>query len=143
MVVAENEVNAVLKCLLEAENAPLNIDELRLLIEGQFAAPTNIDPDSWMSLVVPDPSDDLREAYNQIEVGKKIVIDLGQVTITTSRGMATLLSIIIEGEEKEQEFCLCNVSEPCMVIIDAMNILEYVEGLEIFDNLEEGIAHFS
>ena len=62
MVVAENEVNAVLKCLLEAEKATLNIDELRLLIEGQFAAPTNIDPDSWMSLVVPDPSDDLREA---------------------------------------------------------------------------------
>ena len=62
MVLAENEVNAVLKCLLEAEKATLNIDELRLLIEGQFAAPANIDPDSWMSLVVPDPSDDLREA---------------------------------------------------------------------------------
>ena len=90
-----------------------------------------------------ETADDLREAYNQIEVGKKLVIDLCQVTITTSRGMATLLSIIIEGEEKEQEFCLCNVSEPCLVIIDAMNILEYVEGLEILDNLEEGIAHFS
>ena len=38
---------------------------------------------------------------------------------------------------------LCNVSEPCMVIIDAMNILEYVEGLEVLDNLEEGIKHFS
>ncbi len=62
MVVAENEVNAVLKCLLEAEKATVNIDELRLLIEGQFAAPANIEPDSWMSLVVPDPSDDLREA---------------------------------------------------------------------------------
>jgi hypothetical protein len=57
--------------------------------------------------------------------------------------MATLLSVIIEGEEKDQEFCLCNVSEPCMVIIDAMNILEYVEGLEVLDNLEEGIKHFS
>jgi len=76
-------------------------------------------------------------------VGEKIVVDLGQVTITTSRGMATLLSVIIEGEEKDQEFCLCNVSEPCMVIIDAMNILEYVEGLEVLDNLEEGIKHFS
>ena len=85
----------------------------------------------------------MREAYNQIEAGEKIVVDLGQVTITTSRGMATLLSVIIEGEEKDQEFCLCNVSEPCMVIIDAMNILEYVEGLEVLDNLEEGIKHFS
>ena len=90
-----------------------------------------------------ETADDLRGAYNQIEEGKKIVVDLGQVRITTSRGMATLLSVIIEGEEKEQEFCLCNVSEPCMVIIDAMNILEYVEGLEIFDSLAEGIAHFS
>ena len=90
-----------------------------------------------------ETADDLRGAYNQIEEGKKIVVDLGQVRITTSRGMATLLSVIIEGEEKEQEFCLCNVSEPCMVIIDAMNNLEYVEGLEIFDSLAEGIAHFS
>jgi len=90
-----------------------------------------------------ETADDLRGAYNQIEEGKKIVVDLGQVRITTSRGMATLLSVIIEGEEKDQEFCLCNVSEPCMVIIDAMNILEYVEGLEVLDNLEEGIKHFS
>ena len=62
MVTAENDVNAVLESLLGAQRSTLNIDELRLLVEGQLAAPENIDPDSWMSLVVPDPSDDLREA---------------------------------------------------------------------------------
>ena len=72
-----------------------------------------------------------------------VLVDLGQVSVTTSRGMATLLSIIVEGQEEDQQFCLCNVSEACMLIIDAMNIMEYVEGLEIVDSMEEGIALFS
>ena len=45
--------------------------------------------------------------------------------------------------EEARQFCLCNVSEACMLIIDAMNIMEYVEGLEIVDSMEEGIALFS
>ena len=65
---------------------------------------------------------------------------MGQVTITTSRGMATLLSIIVEGQEEQQMFCLCNVSDTCMLIIDAMNIMDYIEGLEILDTIEDGLA---
>ena len=89
-----------------------------------------------------DTADDLRTAYNDVETSH-ILVDFGQVTITTSRGMATLLSIIVEGQEEERSFCLCNVSEPCMLIIDAMNIMDYIEGLEIVDTLEDGLTLFS
>ena len=89
-----------------------------------------------------DTADELRSAYQEVETDDGLV-DLGQVSITTSRGMATLLSIIVEGQEEARQFCLCNVSEACMLIIDAMNIMEYVEGLEIVDSMEEGIAVFS
>ena len=50
-----------------------------------------------------DTADDLRTAYNDVETSH-ILVDLGQVTITTSRGMATLLSIIVEGQEEERSF---------------------------------------
>ena len=89
-----------------------------------------------------DTADELRNAYQEVETDD-VLVDLGQVSITTSRGMATLLSIIVEGQEEARQFCLCNVSEACMLIIDAMNIMEYVEGLEIVDSMEEGIALFS
>ncbi|MAE19003.1 hypothetical protein CMK12_08765 [Candidatus Poribacteria bacterium] len=89
-----------------------------------------------------DTADELRSAYQEVETDD-VLVDLGQVSVTTSRGMATLLSIIVEGQEEDQQFCLCNVSEACMLIIDAMNIMEYVEGLEIVDSMEEGIALFS
>ncbi len=86
-----------------------------------------------------DTADDLRSAYQEVKTSN-ILVDLGQVTITTSRGMATLLSIIVEGQEEQQMFCLCNVSDACMLIIDAMNIMDYIEGLEILDTIEDGLA---
>jgi len=86
-------------------------------------------------------ADELRTGYEQIE-DDKVLIDLGQVTITTSRGMATLISIILDASEKDQQVCLCNVSEPCMNIIEAMEIMKHVENLKIFDTLDEGMEYF-
>jgi len=83
-------------------------------------------------------ADELRTAYEQIKDDDKILIDLGQVKITTSRGMATLISIILDGFEKGQLVYLCNVSRQCMNIIEAMNITKHVPELEIFDTINEG-----
>ncbi len=85
-------------------------------------------------------ADELRTAYNQIQE-EKILIDLGQVTITTSRGMATLISIILDANEKNQRVCLCNVSSPCINIIEAVDIMKHVPNLRIFDTLDEGMEH--
>lgn len=86
-------------------------------------------------------ADDLKVAYPLIEE-KKILVDLGQVKITTSRGMASLISMILEANDKDQRVCLCNVSQPCMNIIDAMDIMAHVKGMKIFETVEEGIEHF-
>ena len=62
MVNAENDGEVVLESLLKANGSALSIEELRLLAEGQLAAPEPVDVDNWMALVVADLSDDLRDA---------------------------------------------------------------------------------
>jgi len=84
---------------------------------------------------------ELRTGYEQIR-DDKILVDLGNVTITTSRGMATLIAIILDSAEKNQQVCLCNVSKPCMNIIEAMDIMKHVTNLKIFDTLDEGMEYF-
>ena len=86
-------------------------------------------------------AESVRAAYNQIENGK-VVINLGQVTLTSSRGIATIVSVMLEGEQKQQKFCLCEISDPCMLIIKTMNIMEHIEGVEIFGSLQEALEFF-
>jgi len=62
MVNAENDGEAGLESLLRAHDCVLSIEELRLLVEGQLAAPEPVDPDLWMDLVAPNPSAALRDA---------------------------------------------------------------------------------
>lgn len=86
-------------------------------------------------------ADELRVAYEKIK-DNKILVDLGGVTITTSRGMATLIAIILDAEERNQKVCLCNVSRACMNIIDAMDIMSHVTELKIFETIDEGMDYF-
>ena len=83
-------------------------------------------------------SEDVRLAFGEIKA-KKVLINLGQVRLTSSRGLATLLSLMLEGEEEGLVFALCEVSEPCMIILNTMNIMEYIEGVEILDTVEDAI----
>ena len=46
---------------------------------------------------------------------------------------------MLEGEEEGLVFALCEVSEPCMIILNTMNIMEYIEGVEILDTVEDAI----
>jgi len=85
--------------------------------------------------------DELKAVYPKIR-DEKILIDLGQVTLTTSRGMAALISIVLDADEKNHQVCLCNVSRPCMNIIDAMDVMNHVTHLKLFETLEEGMAYF-
>lgn len=85
-------------------------------------------------------ADELRDTYEKIR-DSKILVDLGDVTITTSRGMATLIAIILDAKEKNQRVCLCNVSRICMNIIDAMDIMSHVPELKILDTLDEGMEY--
>jgi anti-anti-sigma regulatory factor len=87
-----------------------------------------------------EAADDLKDLYPKIPE-TKILFDLGQVKITTSRGMTTLISIILQAHDKGQQVCLCNVSPVCMNIIDTMDITSHVKDLHIFDTLDKGIAH--
>ena len=87
-------------------------------------------------------AESVRTAYNQIGNGK-VVINLGQVTLTSSRGIATIVSVMLEGEQKQQKFCLCEISDPCMLIIKTMNIMAHIEGVEIFGSLQEAIEFFN
>ena len=80
-------------------------------------------------------SEDVRLAFSEINA-EKVLINLGQVRLTSSRGLATLLSLMLEGEEEGLIFALCEVSEPCMIILNTMNIMEYIEGVEILDTAE-------
>lgn len=82
---------------------------------------------------------DLRKTYDAID-NNRILVDLGNVTLTSSRGMATLLNIFLESEEKGWQLALCNVSGPCNVILEASDILTHVPGLKTFDSLEDGLA---
>ena len=67
-------------------------------------------------------SEDVRLAFSEINA-EKVLINLGQVRLTSSRGLATLLSLMLEGEEEGLIFALCEVSEPCMIILNTMNIM--------------------
>ena len=87
-------------------------------------------------------ADELRAAYNQIQ-NDKVLVELGQVRVTTSRGMATLITIILEGYEKNQRVFLCNVSRQCMNIIEATEIVKHVPNLKIFLTLDEGMEYFA
>ena len=83
-------------------------------------------------------SEDVRLAFGEIKK-EKVLINLGQVRLTSSRGLATLLSLMLEGEEEGVIFALCEVSEPCMIILNTMNIMEYIEGVEILDTTENAM----
>ncbi|MAE18443.1 hypothetical protein CMK12_05835 [Candidatus Poribacteria bacterium] len=83
-------------------------------------------------------SEDIRSAFEEINADK-VVIHLGQVTLTSSRGLATLLSIMLEGEEEGVRFAICEVSETCLIILQTMNIVEHIEGVEILDTFEEAV----
>ena len=87
-------------------------------------------------------SEDVRLAFGEIKK-EKVLINLGQVRLTSSRGLATLLSLMLEGEEEGVIFALCEVSEPCMIILNTMNIMEYIEGVEILDTTEDAIKWLS
>ena len=83
-------------------------------------------------------AEDVRTAFEEID-SEKVIINLGQVRLTSSRGLATLLSIMLEGEEEGVRFAICEVSETCLIILNTMNIMEYIEGVEIVDTTEEAI----
>ena len=83
-------------------------------------------------------AEDIRLAFEGINA-EKIVVDLGQVRLTSSRGLATLLSIMLEGEEEGVRFGICEVSETCLIILQTMNIVEHIEGVEILDTFEEAV----
>ena len=84
-------------------------------------------------------AEDIRSAFEEIDA-EKIVVDLGQVRLTSSRGLATLLSIMLEGEEEGVRFGICEVSETCLIILQTMNIVEHIEGVEILDTFEEAVG---
>jgi len=79
-------------------------------------------------------ADELKIAKKKIH-GDKILIDLGQVQLTTSRGMASLISLVLDAYDRNQKVAICNVSEICMNIIDAMDLMTHVPNLKIFDTL--------
>ena len=83
-------------------------------------------------------AEDIRLAFEGIGA-EKVVVDLGQVRLTSSRGLATLLSIMLEGEEEGVRFGICEVSETCLIILQTMNIVEHIEGVEILDTFEEAV----
>jgi anti-anti-sigma factor len=83
-------------------------------------------------------AEDIRLAFEEIDA-EKVVVDLGQVRLTSSRGLATLLSIMLEGEEEGVRFGICEVSETCLIILQTMNIVEHIEGVEILDTFEEAV----
>jgi len=87
-------------------------------------------------------ADELGEAYEQIKDEKKLLIDLGQIRFTTSRGMGALLSTILDIQEKNGQSCLCNVSKHFMHIIEVMDLIKHVPNLIIFDTVDEGLEYF-
>ena len=90
-------------------------------------------------------ADQLKAAYPQVQ-SDKILVDLGQIRITTSRGLAALFNWVIRQIEQDKTVSLCNLSTHCLNIIDAMNLVEtvkevYTRDLEVFDSLDEGRAY--
>ena len=86
-------------------------------------------------------ADELRLIYPRLQ-SDKILIDLGQVTLTTSRGMASVIRIVINAHENGQPVCFCNISPLCMNIIDAMDIMNHLSNLTLAETLDDGLAHF-
>lgn len=86
-------------------------------------------------------ADELKAAYPDIR-SRNILIDLGQVTLTTSRGMAAIIRLVIDAHENNRQVALCNISQHCMNIIDAMDIATHIPSLKLFDTLDEGLADF-
>jgi len=87
-------------------------------------------------------ADELREAYEQIQ-DNKLLFDLGQIKVTTSRGMATLVRIILESYDKGRPFCLCNASGMFMTIVEAMDLITHVPNLKIVDTIDDGMEYLS
>ena len=61
-LVSEKDIEYTLDVNLKANGVELSVSDIRLLVEGQLAAPKNINPDSWIELVEPNPSEGLRKA---------------------------------------------------------------------------------
>jgi Xaa-Pro aminopeptidase len=74
MVNAENDGVSALESLLKAHGSTLSVADLRLLVDGQLAAPKPVDRDSWMALVAPDPSDDLKNALRSFMAACKAMV---------------------------------------------------------------------
>jgi len=87
-------------------------------------------------------ADELREVYGEIKDKMKVLIDLGQIRFTTSRGTGAVVRVILNVQEKDGQACLCNVSGHCMLIIEAMDLVKHVPNLIIFDTLDEGLEYF-
>ena len=86
-------------------------------------------------------ADEMREAYYQIQQ-EKIFIDLGQIRVTTSRGMGALLTVILESYDKGWKVALYNVSDMFMNIIEVTEIMKHVPNLKIFSTIDEGMEYF-
>lgn len=56
--------------------------------------------------------------------------------------MAALISIVFDADENNQQVVLYNLSTICMNIIDAMDIMNHVTNLVIFDTLDQELAYF-
>jgi Xaa-Pro aminopeptidase len=74
MVNAENDGVSAFESLLKAHGSTLSVADLRLLVDGQLAAPKPVDRDSWMALVAPDPSDDLKNALRSFMAACKAMV---------------------------------------------------------------------
>jgi len=85
-------------------------------------------------------ADELREARKQIKYDK-ILIDLGQVRLTTSRGMGALMGIAIDSIDNNRKVCICNISNHFMNIFEAMELAKYVPEIKMFDTIDEGMEY--
>jgi Xaa-Pro aminopeptidase len=74
MVNAENDGEAALESLLKAHGSELSMNDLRLLVEGQLAAPEPVDRDNWMALITPELSNDLRDALRSFMAARKVAV---------------------------------------------------------------------
>jgi len=61
-VIPQNHIEHTLGVNLKAHGITLSVSDIRLLVEGQLAAPKNIDPHGWIGLIEPNASEGLRKA---------------------------------------------------------------------------------
>jgi anti-anti-sigma factor len=85
-------------------------------------------------------ADELREARKQIKYDK-ILLDLGQVRLTTSRGMGALMGIAIDAIDNNRKVCICNISNHFMNIFEAMELAKHVPEIKMFDTIDEGMEY--